>query len=331
MGDYTEEQVARMDKIINDLNESTKAQKKSLKESSEAHKKYLKDFSQGIKESTRTMKKKKPLWLRMLQGVGRGISAAVSGILHFLFGMDLVSAFIVWFVILPVGGILLYQTSKWFPDFSAGTAGFLLSMMNFVIPLIGGVVVGVVGWRFGRRFIRYIFSTRKENALIRSTHKAGWDALHARRDALIVEWSKYETDISLMIDYPIMTDYTDPEVRKVVTAMQGIRKAEMMSVDQSTEAHDSALQDAVDEFEVSFRAAERYARRYGQDRLSAKEQQKLATARTALDIILDEESPSFEVEAAYKSLRSSLKGIIDVPQQAIAAIEARVRRELQAL
>jgi len=168
----------------------------------------------------------------------------------------------------------------------------------------------------------------KELARLRAE---GWQELHTRHDSLMLEWSKYETDISLMIDYPIMTDYTDPVIHKMIAAMQKIRTAQMkLEEDAGIDAHDSAFNEAVNEFELSFQAAERYARRYGQTRLDPREQRKLSAARSALNIILDGESPTFEVEAAYKSLRSSLKGIIDVPEKALMEIEALVRREIVA-
>ena len=164
---------------------------------------------------------------------------------------------------------------------------------------------------------------------LKRLHAEAWSELYARHDALIIAWSKYETDVALMIDYPIMTDYTDPVVHKVIAAMQKIRTAKMrMEEDSGIEAHESSFLEAVNEFELSFHAAERYARRYGQTRLDPREQRKLSAARAALNIILDGSAPSFEIEAAYKSLRSSLKGIIDVPEKAIVEIEALVRREV---
>lgn len=164
---------------------------------------------------------------------------------------------------------------------------------------------------------------------LKRLHAEAWSGLYARHDALILAWSKYETDVALMIDYPIMTDYTDPVVHKVIAAMQRIRTAKMrMEEDSGIEAHESSFLEAVNEFELSFNAAERYARRYGQTRLDPREQRKLSAARSALNIILDGSAPSFEIEAAYKSLRSSLKGIIDVPEKAIVEIEALVRREI---
>lgn len=161
---------------------------------------------------------------------------------------------------------------------------------------------------------------------------AGWDTLRKHHESLILEWSKYETDVALMIDYPIMTDYTDPVVHNVIAAMQEIRTAQMRAEDETAiDAPDSLLFTAVNKFELAFRAAERYARKQGQTHLDPREQRKLAAARQALNIILDGDSPAFEVEAAYKSLRSNLKGIIDVPDRAIAELETLVRREITAV
>jgi hypothetical protein len=132
-----------------------------------------------------------------------------------------------------------------------------------------------------------------------------------------------------MIDYPIMTDYTDPVIQRVITAMQKMRRAETLHIDVTEVSADgSLLQSAVDEFEVAFLAAEQYAKRHGQSKMSPSERRKLSAARQALNIILDGESPAYEVDAAYKSLRGSLKGIIDLPQQAIASLEQFTRKAL---
>jgi hypothetical protein len=199
--------------------------------------------------------------------------------------------------------------------------------MPLTLVIVGALAF--VGYKFIFPMIKNRISAFKTRKMTVAQRAADWTNLHTRKDNLMLEWAKYETDVALMIDYPIMTDYTDPVVHKVIVAMQKIRTAEMMTADTaSTDAADSALQAAVNEFEIAFHAAERYARRYGQERLDPREQRKLSMARTALNIILDGEAPAYEVEAAYKSLRSSLKGIIDLPQQAVASLESRVRKEL---
>lgn len=215
------------------------------------------------------------------------------------------------------------------PPAASGPAMTLDLTMPLTIVIVG--VLAFVAYKFVMPMFRTRMSTAKALKMSAVQRAADWTALRTRKDGLMLEWAQYETDVALMIDFPIMTDYTDPVVHKVISAMQKIRTAEMMTTDtDSTDAADSSLQAAVDEFEIAFRTAERYARRYGQERLDPREQRKLSAARSALNIILDGDSPAYEVEAAYKSLRSSLKGIIDLPQRAVAELEARVRKELVA-
>lgn len=213
--------------------------------------------------------------------------------------------------------------TMWSPSFASS---FDPTMLLFIAG--GVVVVGAALFIFVPR-IKSALRKRRERKALKATHAATWTELFARRDNLITTWSKYETDVALMIDYPIMTDYTDPVVNKVIVAMQKVRNAAVATSDTSSvSAEGSTLHQAVDEFEIAFNAAEKYARRFGQTKLDAREQRKLSTARQALNIILDKQAPAYEVEAAYRSLRSSLKGIIDLPQSTIAELESLSRREL---
>lgn len=203
--------------------------------------------------------------------------------------------------------------------------------LTMPLVIIGAAAAGFVFFKFGMPFISRFLTARREKKNFALTNAKAWEFLYQRKEALVIEWSKYETDIALMIDFPLMTDYTDPVVHKVVAAMQKLRTAEMMLGNTAAvDAHGSNYESAVNDFELAFRAAEKHARRHGQNLLTAQEQRKLSTARVALDIIMGETSTGFEIEAAYKTLRSSLKGIIDVPQTALASIESLVRREIVA-
>lgn len=196
------------------------------------------------------------------------------------------------------------------------------------LTLLGFPVAAFVLIKFaGMPIVSSIRSRKRRKA----AHAQTWTELFKHKSDLMTQWSRYETDIALMIDYPIMTDYTDPVIQKVIAAMQKMRRAETLHIDMSqASAEGSALQSAVDEFEIAFVAAEKYAKRYGQSNLQPAEIKKLSAARQALNIILDGESPAYEVNAAYKSLRGSLKGIIDLPQQAIASLEQITRKSLEA-
>ena len=196
-------------------------------------------------------------------------------------------------------------------------------MAAFLTPslFIGALVLVFFGVRTSRRA-----RSRRNDA---AAQAESWRRLYQRRDELLVRWSRYETDVALMIDYPVMTDYTDPVIRDVIVAMQGIRAAEAQALDlERGPAETSRLFSAVNRFETAFMTAERYARRCGQSKLSAAERSKLATARQALNIILDGAATPSEVDAAYRSLRGSLRGIIELPDQTVADLKAHTRAGL---
>lgn len=201
---------------------------------------------------------------------------------------------------------------------------------NLPLSLLGFSVATFVTVKFAGPPAMSAIRSRRRKKDNKVAHAQTWNELFARKTELMTQWAKYETDVALMIDYPIMTDYTDPVVQRVITAMQKMRRAETLHIDVTeVSAEGSYMQSAVDEFEVAFLAAEQYAKRNGQSKMSPSERRKLSAARQALNIILDGESPAYEVDAAYKSLRGSLKGIIELPQQAIASLEQLTRKSLE--
>ncbi|CEA07438.1 hypothetical protein BN1051_00752 [Arthrobacter saudimassiliensis] len=198
--------------------------------------------------------------------------------------------------------------------------GVLLGLFMGPSLLVGGLVAAFIGARRSRRALL----SRRGRKLDAAARARAWRMLYARRDELMVRWSRYETDVALMIDYPVMTDYSEPVIREVLKSMQAIRAAEA-EADEGRDPARSSLRAAVDRFEVAFLAAERHARRLGQSKLTPQERSRLSAARSALNIILDAAAPPSEVEAAYRSLRSSLRGILDLPPQVMAGLEARAR------
>ncbi|MDK1361712.1 hypothetical protein QNO00_15765 [Arthrobacter sp. zg-Y1219] len=226
--------------------------------------------------------------------------------------------------VLGYGFLQLLQTAVFGDD---GDPSILSFVAAFITPplFIGAAVLLGLGVRAQRRRTRTARNRRDDAA----AQAEAWRRLYLRRDDLLVKWSRYETDVSLMIDYPVMTDYSDPVIREIIVAMQGIRAAEAEALDLGRgRAENSKLRRAVDRFEVAFVTAEKYARRCGQSKLSDSERSKLATARQALNIILDGAATPSEVDAAYRSLRGSLRGIIDLPDSAVADLEAHTRQAL---
>lgn len=226
--------------------------------------------------------------------------------------------------VLGYGALQLVQAAVYGDDGDPSIWSFFAAFFTPSLCIGAAVLLGM-GVRSSRRRARAAQNRRTDAA----AQAESWRRLYLRRDELLVRWSRYETDVALMIDYPVMTDYTDPVIRDVVVAMQGIRAAEAEALDLDRgPAERSKLFSAVNRFEVAFLTAERYARRRGQSDLTAAERSKLATARQALNIILDDSAPRSEVDAAYRSLRGSLRGIIDLPDRAIADLEAHTRQVL---
>ena len=226
--------------------------------------------------------------------------------------------------VLGYGALQLVQAAVFGDDGDPSVWSFFAAFMAPSL-FIGALVLLTMGVRSSRRRARAAQS-RRSNA---AAQAESWRRLYVRRDELLVRWSRYETDVALMIDYPVMTDYTDPVVRDVIVAMQGIRAAEAEALDLDRgPAEASKLFHAVNRFEVAFLTAEKYARRCGQSKLNPAERTKLAGARQALNIILDPAATPSEVEAAYRSLRGSLRGIIDLPDRAVADLQAHTRQSL---
>ena len=238
----------------------------------------------------------------MLRRIARKVAAAALVLFAFTAGL----------VVLGVYALISF--AAW-AIWGVAPPAYTFALAFAVPPLAIGALTGLV------------IAAHKTSTALRGRHTAraetqartgSWEAACRRRDSSLVAWSRYETDVALLIDYPVMTDYSDPVIREVLVAMQGIREAER----GSDPAH---LHLAVDRFEVALRAAENYARRCGQSRLTDQERSKLATARTALNLILDGAASPSEVDGAYRSLRGSLRGIIDLPAPAEAGLEAHAR------
>lgn len=178
--------------------------------------------------------------------------------------------------------------------------------------------------------IKDSFAVFNEDRKLKRLHSKSWKQLNARYQSLLYTWKKYESDLALIIDYPIMIDHTDPFVRKVVEALQNVQTtAELPDEDPRTMyAEESKAYAAVHEFEAALAAAEKHARHYGQTKLSERKQEKLANARRELNIVLQGSAPSEQLEAAYKNLRVSLDGTIDVPEQALRNVKYKLEREI---
>ncbi|WP_308493123.1 hypothetical protein [Microbacterium terrisoli] len=87
------------------------------------------------------------------------------------------------------------------------------------------------------------------------------DRLHARHDAVLTRWMRYETDPAAALAFPKMSDARDPHTAVFLAALEQARDRRPSRESARVTASDfSAYRRAVDELERAFDAAERSAR-----------------------------------------------------------------------
>lgn len=154
-------------------------------------------------------------------------------------------------------------------------------------------------------------------------------AIMAAHDATSARWLDFELDVGKLIDYPLMTDVREP---LTVAFLRAKRVADgqrpTSAEDITTPARLDAYRQAVDAFAVALDVAEREARRIKDSKFSGPERERLATARKLLRIAEDSAATPAERQSAYRRARRELDGLIVIPDVTIAALEAKVAREI---
>lgn len=121
--------------------------------------------------------------------------------------------------------------------------------------------------------------------------------------------ASYETDIAKIIQYPVMTDRTDPYTRAMVSASN---KAKRYFHDPES----SAFQEAVIALEEAFLAAESNARKLAATMLSDTAKKQAEKAKDLLALASNESSSEQEKKVAFIQGFKQLEGVIDVPDAA---------------
>jgi len=144
---------------------------------------------------------------------------------------------------------------------------------------------------------------------------------NADREAVILAWAKYETDVALQIDFPAMTDVRKPETAALAKAL---RAAEIASR-HAGESLDALIryEDAVLDLENAFKAAERAAKT-DQDHPLTEDQRDLA--HTLLTMAVDPAGNVHERRQAHQRLLKLLDGVIVLAEPARFALEQAAAR-----
>ena len=129
--------------------------------------------------------------------------------------------------------------------------------------------------------------------------------------------ASYETDITKIIQYPVMTDRKDAYTRAMVSACNKAKR--YLSEPESKE-----FQDAVADLEEAFLTAESNARQLAATLLSDADRKRTEKAKDLFRVAANEASSEHEKKAAFIQGFKQLEGVIAVPDVAVDTFRVKV-------
>ena len=212
----------------------------------------------------------------------------------------------------------------------------LAEVLIVILPLVGATVAVVRTFSNNRRPAETSpGADRSETPPDTGNNSAArWRALrrvldeHDRTDA---RWLKYELDTAKLLDFPLMTDMSDPltiAFHKAKLRADFLRplKAEDLLDDREAAAQYMA---AVENYVTTFDTAEAEAIRRRRNDFSLDHQQRIARAQSLLRVASDSAAAPKERQNAYELARRELDGIVVLPSAARAAIERGISGEIE--
>lgn len=148
-------------------------------------------------------------------------------------------------------------------------------------------------------------------------------ALESDHDKVREAYGEYASDVLEFLDRPALDDVTDPRTVAFLHAMDAAADARR-GVDLDT------YRQAVSSLKTAWQAADEHARKSGTRHLPEAERAAIAKARALLELALDDRGGDHERQAAYVKARALLDGVVTIPRQAAAQLEARHRLTLPA-
>lgn len=161
----------------------------------------------------------------------------------------------------------------------------------------------------------------EEARLRREAEVALWAKSLALSDELEERWMTQQTDLSSILAQPLMTDLTDENTSAAARDFLEMT-AQRIEVAPEGATPDSAFPKSVRAFQSSLERAERHARRQKLKKFSPEERKKISRAR---QLLAQAEGTSFEEERvlAYQRAIKLLEGLVSVPKEAMAVLEAK--------
>jgi hypothetical protein len=210
---------------------------------------------------------------------------------------------------------------------------FRLVELLLVVAPLAGVIIAVV-----KTFARDKASVEQsqDSGPARATagnQAAQWRSLirviqeHDRTDT---RWLEYELDHSRLLDFPLMTDMSNPltvEFHRAKLRADFLRPAKAEDLLDDPDAAARYLT-AVEEYATAFNIAESEAKRKRRNGFSADAQQRIVRAQSLLRVATDSAATPHERQAAYDLARRELNGLLVLPPATQAGIERGISGQI---
>lgn len=206
-------------------------------------------------------------------------------------------------------------------------------------PVAGVVILGVKAWQAFQRSAHTQPRIEGDDGLASAEQRAPaspaaqWRTItrtldeHARTDT---RWMDYELDADKLLDFPVMTDMRDPltaafHKAKLRADLLRPSKAEDLIDDRASAAQYLA---AVEDYRTAFDTAEAEAIRRRRSDFSREGQQRIARARSLLNVASDPGASQNEREQAYELACKELDGLIVLPATTREGIERGIAGQI---
>lgn len=188
-----------------------------------------------------------------------------------------------------------------------------------------GLIIGLAAGAFWGA----IFVTNKIKAANTAIKKnlLGWKTLIDSHNRIRSEWMSYETDLLKMIDYPMLTDMSEPATIELHKALKNatLHSPKGMKGLDRTPFAQSEYAIAVSELDTAWHVAESKAKLANWNSFDKEEQKRLQRAKDLLSIAMNSGATSSERQLSYKAAMKALKGLINAPEKTLLSIEENIR------
>lgn len=150
------------------------------------------------------------------------------------------------------------------------------------------------------------------------------EEIDSRRHTVLGQYGAFLSDIMAIVDAPLLADPTCPATDRFQESLVVAEDGHTSAVRDSERLPEYA--EAVTQLEKRWAEALSYARRKGASTLDPAEQDAVRRAKNLLEVALDENAFAPERRAAMHKAVALLRTVIDLPDQATAAIDHRVQR-----